>query len=227
MIDINYPLRKAYYAALQATGLPVYYQSLPNNINPDNYIVFRSINSNDASTKTSSDTLTTITVEIHTVKDVANQGLAADDIAGQVYTYIYAISQFALPMSGVQMVTTELSNDTVQDFQISAQVSYISRFITFRHNIFVSDNNSGGTIPPVNTTVFNINFVAIGGEDFVSGLFNKKLLMVAKDGVVYSPILTTGTPVSKQVVYDKTSGIITFAIPFEEKENIFVVYQNL
>ena len=51
MRDINEPLRVAYATQLlQVPSVPVYYQALPNNLNPDNYIVFRSINNNDAST---------------------------------------------------------------------------------------------------------------------------------------------------------------------------------
>jgi len=222
MKDINYPLRKAYFAALQATGLPVYYQQLPNNINPENYIVFRSINSNDASTKNSSDTLTTITVEIHTLKDIMNPGLDADNIAGQVYTYIYAISQFVLAMDAMQMVSTEMSNDTVQNFQLNNQQAYISRFITFRHNIFVSGSSGGSTPISGAGSIDNYTYTTTGeGTEIVTPLANKKVLLVAKDGVVF----TVGTE-AKGYQYN-TDGTFIFTIPYEPEEKIFIVYQNL
>lgn len=229
MKDINYPLRKAYFAALQVTGLPVYYQSLPNNINPENYIVFRSINSNDASTKTSSDTSTTIIVEIHTLKDIMNSGIDADDIAGQVYNYIYQISQFVLPMDLMQMVSTELSNDTVQNFQLNHQQAYISRFITFRHNIFISDVSGGGTFPSSGNDVNNYSYStsALQTSITVSGLAGKKILLFSKDGVIFSPILLSGVPENKEVLYDVITGAFTWNIPAEEGEEIFIVYQNL
>jgi len=88
MRDVNEPIRVAYASALTALGLPVYYQYLPNNLNPDNYLVFRSINNNDVSTKSSSDVSLNITVEIHTKGNVGNQGLTADTIADQVYQLI-------------------------------------------------------------------------------------------------------------------------------------------
>ena len=230
MRDINYPLRKAYYAALQATGLPVYYQSLPNNINPENYIVFRSINSNDASTKNSSDTSTTITVEIHTLKDIMNPGIDADNIAGDVYTYIYAISNFVLPMDEMQMVSTELSNDTVQNFQLNNQQAYISRFITFRHNVFISSNSGGGTIISQVGYIDRYQYAATGAEGdtiVIPELANKKMLMISKDGVVLSFIKTSGNATGKEVIYQLLTGTLIFAQELQFGENIFIVYQNL
>ena len=224
MRDINLPLRRAYYRALQATNLPVYYQFLPNNINPDNYIVFRGINSNDTSTKSSSNTLTSVIVEIHTVKDVANPGIDADNIANDVYTFIYAISMFVLPVDGVQMVSTRLSNDTVQDFQISSQKNYISRFITFEHNIF---QNAEFT-PNFGGAVNRYEYTATGGEtEIATGLLNKRILDVNKDGISFSKILTEGIPVAKEVTYSASTGNILFPIEFEPDEELFIVYQNL
>lgn len=227
MRDINYPLRKAYFAALQATGLPVYYQSIPNNINPENYIVFRSINSNDASTKTSSDTSTTIIVEIHTLKDIINPGLDADSIAGLVYTYIYAISNFVLPMDQLQMVSTELSNDIVQDVQLNHQQAYINRFITFRHNIFISDSTGGGTVIVPVGAIGNYTYTTVQDQlsALIPSLTNKSILLFSKDGVVFTKV--AAAPQAKQYGYNITTGEFTWAIPAEENEEIYIVYQNL
>jgi hypothetical protein len=231
MKDINYPLRKAYKTALDAVGLPVFYQSIPNNINPANYLVFRSINSNDASTKTSADTSTTITVEIHTLKDIMNPGLDADTIAGQVYTYIYAISNFVLPMDQMQMVSTEFSNDTVQNIQLNNQQSYVSRFITFRHNIFVSNASGGGTVITPIGEIDNVTYSTVEGElsaiIYKDGLplTNKKILLFTKDGITFTQVASS--PAGKQYTYDINTGLFTWQIPAEADEEIYIVYQNL
>lgn len=137
MIDINYSLRIAYTNALAGIAdYPVFYQQLPPNVSPNNYIVFRSINNNDASTFNSSDTNTSITVEIHTWADGLNNGLAADMGAREVYNRIYANPQFRLTLDGAQMVSTRLVNDVTQDFTNSQNRTYVSRYLTFKHNIF-------------------------------------------------------------------------------------------
>ena len=137
MIDINYSLRIAYTTALTGiTGVPVFYQSVPNNITPDNYIVFRSITSSDVSGKTCSGTDTNVTVEIHTKNFVSNPGLNADTIAMDVFRRIYPYPGYTLPLDSAQMVRTDMVNDNTQDFTMNSGVQWISRFITFKHNIF-------------------------------------------------------------------------------------------
>lgn len=137
MIDINISLRNAYNAALLGIdGVPVFFQSVPITISPQNYIVFRSITSNDASTFSTCDTNTSVTVEIHTWVDGSNNGLSADQIAREVYNRLYANPQFVLNIDGAQMVSTKLVQDTVQDFTTQNNRGYVSRYITFKHNIF-------------------------------------------------------------------------------------------
>lgn len=137
MIDINNSLRNAYMSALTGIdGVPVFYQGVPQTVSPNNYIVFRSINSNDASTFNSCDVNLSITVEIHTWSDGLNSGLSADLVAREVFNRLYANPQFVLPLDGAQMVSTRLINDVTQDFTNQQNRTYISRFLTFRHNIF-------------------------------------------------------------------------------------------
>ena len=137
MIDINYSLRIAYKNALSGiAGVPVFYQAVPPSISPRNYIVYRGINSSDASTFNSSDTSTNVTVEIHTWDDQQNNGVNADLVAREVFNRIYPNPQFNLDIDGAQIVNTKLVNDVTQDFATSANRNYISRFLTFKHNIF-------------------------------------------------------------------------------------------
>lgn len=137
MIDINISLRNAYKQALSGIdGVPVYYMAVPSTVSPANYIVFRSISSNDASTFNSSDTNTSVTVEIHTWTDGSNSGLSADQVAREVFNRLYANPQFVLQLDGAQMVSTRMTNDVTQNFTNSGNRTYVSRYITFKHNIF-------------------------------------------------------------------------------------------
>lgn len=63
----------------------------------------------------------------------------------------------------------------------------------------------------------------------VAGLGNKDMLQVTKDGLGNNNIITSGTPVNKEVLYETsgTDGIFTWAIPFEDGENWYCLYQNL
>lgn len=143
MIDINYSLRIAYTTALNGiTGMPVFYNNLPPNISPDNYIVFRSITNTDASTMNSSDINTQITVEIQTFEDGINSGLTSDMVARDVFTRILPNPGAILTLDGAQMVSTRLLNDiTNQPINIGNR-AYVSRFLTFGHKIYLRSDIS-------------------------------------------------------------------------------------
>ena len=69
MRDVNYSLRKAYYAALtgityEASGVPVYYLQAPDDITASSYIVFGGVTNSDLSTKNSADTASLMRVTI-------------------------------------------------------------------------------------------------------------------------------------------------------------------
>ena len=111
---------------------------MPDNVNPEEYIIFRSIQNNDVSTKNSSDTSTNITVEIHTNKNKINQTNDGNSLAAQVFAAIYPNQQFNLTLSGMQMIDTKVVNDRTDEYQMSSQLCYISRYITFRHLIYIA-----------------------------------------------------------------------------------------
>lgn len=141
MTDSNLPLRKAYLLALSgitfnSLAVPVFYGEAPATNAAVNYIVFGQITSNDASTKNSSDTSTSIQVGIHTFSEKTNSGDAADLIAAQVLTALYPNKQARLTITAMQCVTTEMVNDVVQEFNPQGDRKYVSRFITFRHNVY-------------------------------------------------------------------------------------------
>lgn len=143
MIDINYSLREAYYTALSGiAGVPVFYNAVPPTVSPDNFIVFRSITNTDASTMNSSDVNTQITVEIQTWNDALNSGLSADMAAREVFNRILPNPGAVLTLDGAQMVKTRLLNDVTQAPITLGNRTYVSRFITFGHNIFMRSDIS-------------------------------------------------------------------------------------
>jgi len=230
MRDINEPLRIAYAAALsQIANVPIFYQYLPSSLQPDNYIVYRSITNNDSSTKSSFDTVTNITVEIHTKSNIGNRGLSADTIADSVLQLIYPSKQTNLSLNRGQILSTEVSNDTTLDFVQHNQFGYISRYITFRHNIFVDGSYSGGSGGSVLSpgAVLRIDYTGTGGESGFTDarLQNKNVIEVNKDGVSCAEIITIGTPIDKQALYNTNTGTVTFAGELEINEKIFVLYQ--
>ena len=143
MIDINYSLRIAYYNALNGiAGIPVFYNALPPNVSPNQYIIFRSITNTDASTMGSNDINMSVTVEIQTFEDGLNSGLNADQAAREVFNRIYPNTNSVLDIDGAQMITTRLLNDVSPQPVNVGNRTYVSRFITFGHKIFLRSDIS-------------------------------------------------------------------------------------
>jgi len=142
MRDVNYPLRVAYNSALSVlkyndVPIPVFYQKAPDNIEDENYIVFGGITNNDTSSQYKADTSTSMRVTIHTFKEKYNDGAAADAIAGLVLMAIYPDRQTALELTdNLQCVTTKLSGDFTQNYNINNTREYVDRVLTFQHSIF-------------------------------------------------------------------------------------------
>lgn len=145
MRDSNKPLRIAYVSKLSTPAIeyngeevPVWYVEAPPTETAKNYIVIGAIDNNDASTKHKADTSTTIRVTIHTHNDVMNDGDAADVIGGEVMERIYPADKTQLDLSAddLQVVSTELNGDFLQDYQAEGARKYIDRILTFRHRIF-------------------------------------------------------------------------------------------
>lgn len=141
MRDINTAILKAYYNALtgityNATPIPVYSGILPDNINPNNYVIFGEVSNNDLSTKSSADTNTLMRVNIHTYSEKYNSPIIANSIAGQVFDRVYQNSQFNLPIDdNFQIYSTELVSDSTNVLTLDAGRAYIDRIIIFRHRI--------------------------------------------------------------------------------------------
>jgi hypothetical protein len=230
MRDINEPIRIAYADALsQVPEVGVYYQAAPNNINPDNYIVFRSINSNDTSTKDSARLSLSITVEIHTKGNITNQGLNPDRIADIIFQLVYPHKHTNLTLSRGRILWTRIGQDVTQDFRQGNQFGYISRFLTFTHEIAVDDEGDDPGTEVASGQVFRLEYEATGGETgFTNTNLNvKSILAVTNDGVDFSPIIFAGTPVEKEVLYLSATGAIVFPTEMEPGQKAVVIYQLL
>lgn len=61
----------------------------------------------------------------------------------------------------------------------------------------------------------------------ITGLGNKNILAVHKDGIGNNDIIIAGSPVDKEVLYETSGsdGVFTWAIPFDG-ENFYILYQN-
>lgn len=145
MKDVNWPLRKIYYSALNgltynSTTIKAFYQKAPDDISDKYYIVFAGLTNNDVSSKQKSDTDTSIRVTIHTYESKYNDGRAADAIAQLVFDAIYPNKQTRPDMSadGLQVVNTSLSQDLVQDYNIQNSREYFDRILTFTHRVYHS-----------------------------------------------------------------------------------------
>ena len=143
MKSVNYALRKAYNASLNgltanSVAVPVYYNEAPEGETSAAYVTFNEVSSNDISTKLTSDTNTSMQVQIHTWADDGNAGKIADDIADDVYTAILPAPNAKLDLSadGFQNVGITLSGDRPGNNVTLGRRAFVTRIITFNHNIF-------------------------------------------------------------------------------------------
>jgi predicted secreted protein len=74
-----------------------------------------------------------------------------------------------------------------------------------------------GSTAPVSSGTYTISLPSLAG---------KSILGVWRDGVGNNDIITSGTPIDKEVLYDTAIGDFTWAIPFDG-ESYFILYQNL
>jgi hypothetical protein len=143
MRDVNTALLKAYFIAFDgitynSVPVPSYSGIMPDNINPNNYILFGEVSNNDLSTKGSADTNTLMRVTIHTFDEKYNSPIIVNSIANEVFQRVYANSQFNLSLDDdLQIYSTELVSDITQHLQVDNSRAYIDRIIIFRHKIFI------------------------------------------------------------------------------------------
>lgn len=80
-----------------------------------------------------------------------------------------------------------------------------------------------------NAKVKRYEYTATGGEDSFADVLlqNKDILDVVVDGVGRSRLITTGTPVGQEALYDSTAGSITLPGTMEPDTEVYVLYQDI
>jgi hypothetical protein len=140
--DINNPLIKAYYTALQnnvvnqlSTVVEVYEGEEPDDLLSSEYIVITDVSDTDASNKgcTGHDARVQITINTWKTKYVNKKEL--NYIAGQILELIMPTPQSTLQADGIQIVTTTLNGSNDIDYGILANRKFVSRNLIFSHLI--------------------------------------------------------------------------------------------
>lgn len=142
MKDINNPLIKAYYLALQynvtnqaSVVVEVYEGEEPDDLLASEYIVITDVSDTDASNKgcTGHDARVQITINTWKTKYVNKKEL--NYISGQILELIMPTPQSTLQANGIQIVTTTLNGSNDLDYGVLANRKFISRNLIFSHLI--------------------------------------------------------------------------------------------
>ena len=142
MKSVNYKLREAYVAALAALevnkiAITIYYLEVPQDENPENYIIMSDIANTEDGTMYKHSTNTSIQLSIHTVEQYGNSGKMADDIVNEIFTTIYPSTTSVLDLGvDFQMVSMKLISDRSDSLNTEGNDYFATRTLTFEHLIF-------------------------------------------------------------------------------------------
>ena len=139
MKDINTPLLTAYYNMINGLNIPVYEGEEPDDIKDKIYVVIGEVNSQENSTKNSSDTKATIQVNIHSWEYKYNNTLTLNQTADTILQAIKPNSNSVLDLSGsgLQMMNLDIQTDRTERFGEIGGKIFISRYLIFKQDIFV------------------------------------------------------------------------------------------
>ena len=139
MKDINTPLLTAYYNVIDGLNIPVYEGEEPDDVKDKIYVVIGEVNSQENSTKNSSDTKATIQVNIHSWEYKYNNTLTLNQTADAILQAIKPNSNAVLDLSGsgLQMMNLDIQTDRTERFGEIGGKIFISRYLIFKQDIFV------------------------------------------------------------------------------------------
>jgi len=139
VIDINTPILKAYYNAIDALGIPVYEGEEPDDLLDKIYVVISDVSSNDVSTKSSFDFNCNIQLSIHSWEYKYVNSSTLNTTVGQILQAIKpdVNSVFDLSADGMQMTDLKLAQDITQRLGILGERKFITRILIFTQNIFI------------------------------------------------------------------------------------------
>lgn len=137
MKNVNDLLSEKYWQLLsvEVTPVPVFRDYVPFDLGGSAYLLISAISNTNLSTMQTHDTTTSIQVGIYTRSTTDNNTTQANELATKVYETILPETINQLTVNGVQVLTTELANDTSPDVFDTGTELFINRFITFNHKI--------------------------------------------------------------------------------------------
>lgn len=140
MKDINYPVRKAFYTALNGnlsydgSNVPVSDEQLKDSDSNNFYVILGSQSDRDDSTKTSYDREASITLDIVTKQGQTATKDIADSIANQILTLLFPTTPHvhALPaQTGFQFLNLTLQNSSDIRVSLLTSQNVYRRILTF------------------------------------------------------------------------------------------------
>ena len=148
MRDINTPLQKTYYDALNgnvvnnaAQVVKVYEDQEPDGEDAEQYIVITGRTSNDTSTKSSTDVSAQLQITVNTRRRKYNNRKELNYICGQILEIIKPTPNAVLDMEtfNIQMMNLSLDSDTELDYGTLAEQAFVSRNLIFQQDLFIKE----------------------------------------------------------------------------------------
>ena len=148
MRDINTPLQKTYYDALNgnvvnnaAQVVKVYEDQEPDGEDAEQYIVITGRTSNDTSTKSSTDVSAQLQITVNTRRRKYNNRKELNYICGQILEIIKPTPNAVLDMESfnIQMMNLSLDSDTELDYGTLAEQAFVSRNLIFQQDLFIKE----------------------------------------------------------------------------------------
>ncbi len=148
MRDINTPLQKTYYEALNGNVVnnamqvvKVYEDQEPDGEDAEQYIVITGRSSSDASTKSSTDVSAEIQITVNTRKRKYNNRKELNYICDQILQIIKPTPNAVLDMEtfNIQMMNLSLQSDIELDYGVLAEQAFVSRNLIFQQDLFIKE----------------------------------------------------------------------------------------
>lgn len=139
MKDINTSLLTAYYNAINGLGLPIYEGEEPDDVKDKIYVVMSDVINIESSTSNSSDTSSTIQINVHSWEYKYNNSKELNATCNQILQAIKPDSNAVLDLSadGLQMMNLNLQTDRTDRYGEIGGKIFISRILIFQQDIFV------------------------------------------------------------------------------------------
>lgn len=135
MKDINTSLQKAYYQAIDATGLPVYEGEEPDNELSPVYVVISDITATENSNKSKTGERATIQISVHSVKNKINNSVDLNAACNLIFQAVRPEVLNTLTADGFQIVETIKTNDVTTRNKLG-DYAFVSRQIIFTNLIY-------------------------------------------------------------------------------------------